>query len=85
LHFTEQELETTFHKAHTALTDHGVLAFSVKSGEGDEWTMEDLERPRYYNHWTLEALSQKLQSTGFEVFSISQNQEKIEVIAKLAK
>jgi predicted TPR repeat methyltransferase len=81
LHFTPQELERIFAKIYASMTDQGILAFSVKKGEGEEWTTEDLDQPRYYYLWTADTLCQKLQLAGFEVINISINEEKIQVIA----
>jgi len=82
LHFTPQELEKTFEKIHTALNKNGVLAFSVKRGEGEEWTTAKLERPRYFCYWTVTALCQKLESARFEILSILEDEKFIQVIAK---
>lgn len=48
------------------LKSGGVLAFSVKSGEGTEVSDEKMDAPRYYQYWSLEELKAILQrhSTG---------------------
>ncbi len=84
LHFTPQELEKAFKKIHAALNNNGILAFSVKKGEGEEWTTAKLERPRYFCYWTSETLSQKLESTGFQIISISEDEKFIRIIANLS-
>ncbi len=82
LHFTPQELNLALQKIHAALKSHGILAFSVKKGEGEEWTTAKLGKPRYFCYWSSEALCLMLESVGFEVVGISEDEPFLQVIAK---
>lgn len=85
LHFTPQELEIVLQKTHDALRDGGMLAFSVKKGEGEEWTNAKLERPRYFCYWDQANLVSFLQKANFEVINISENERFLQVMAKPKK
>lgn len=82
LHFTPQELEKVFEKIHATLNHNGVLAFSVKKGEGEEWLALGLGKPRYYCYWTADKLVEKLESAGFKVHSISEKQKLLVIAIK---
>src|SRR6185295_18833198 len=38
LHFTQEEIATVLGKVHAGLNERGILAFSVKKGEGEGWS-----------------------------------------------
>lgn len=65
LHFTEDELHGVLDKVHAALTQGGILAFSVKQGEGEEWSDEKINSPRYFKYWQADAIRQMLEAHNF--------------------
>jgi len=65
LHFTREELERVLEKAYAALAPNGLLAFSVKNGDGEEWTTEKIGHPRYFCYWRKESLQALLASKNF--------------------
>ncbi len=82
LHFTPSELEMVLHKIRSTLSETGILAFSLKQGEGEEFSEEKLGKPRYYCYWTREKIQSLLEAIGFEVFSIADDSKFLQIIAK---
>lgn len=82
LHFNPQELQSVLHKVHGALTDKGLLSFSVKHGEGKEWTTAKVGNPRYFCYWHADAMKTLLETTGFHVIEITEDQKFIQIIAQ---
>ena len=82
LHFTPQEMEKVLQKIHAALRDNGVLAFSVKKGEGEEWTNAKLGQPRYFCYWDQATLVPFLEKANFEVVTISEDNRFLQIISK---
>lgn len=85
LHFTPQEIEKAFSKIHAALRERGILAFSVKKGEGEEWTNAKLGQPRYFCYWTQDRLVSLLKKSNFEVVRIFEDEIFLQIIAKPIK
>lgn len=82
LHFNSEELEKVFEKSWAALSEKGFLAFSVKNGDGEEWTSAKIGHPRYFLYWRKEPLCALLQSKGFELVEIFEDETFLHVIAK---
>jgi len=82
LHFTQAELETVLEKIAASLSDNGLLAFSVKPGIGEEWTSVKIGHPRYFCYWQKEPLSALLQSKGFDLVDIFEDETFLRLIAK---
>ena len=56
LHFTEQQIEEVLTRVRQALKDEGLFSFSVKIGDGSEWTATKLGLPRYFSYWHEEQI-----------------------------
>lgn len=82
LHFTPQELQSVLLKAYDALKDNGILAFSVKKGEGEEWTTAKLGQPRYFCYWDMDKMKSLLSSVGFDEVTILEDDKWLQIIAK---
>jgi 2-polyprenyl-3-methyl-5-hydroxy-6-metoxy-1,4-benzoquinol methylase len=82
LHFTAEEFEKVITKTHEALNSNGILSFSVKKGEGQEWSSAKINRPRYYCYWTPDALMEKLESAGFTILYTAEDGIFIQIIAR---
>lgn len=65
LHFTRQELELSLSKVHNALVENGRFVFSLKQGEGEVWTEDKLNAPRFFCYWTEPQIREVLERTGF--------------------
>jgi SAM-dependent methyltransferase len=70
LHFTAQELDCVLVKLRAALAPGGVLAFSLKQGEGEEWSSAKLDAPRFFRYWRAQDLPARLAAAGFARWEI---------------
>jgi SAM-dependent methyltransferase len=48
LHFKPDEAKQALRNAYKALQPNGIFAFTVKEGNGEEWTDDKLGSPRYF-------------------------------------
>jgi SAM-dependent methyltransferase len=65
LHFTREETAHVIGKAFAALKPGGRLAFTVKQGEGEEWTDKKLGAPRFFCYWSEAQLRPLLDEAGY--------------------
>lgn len=68
-HLTEDQLDDTFLKIYRALNMNGVLAFSVRQGDGETFSTEKLDTERYFKKWQPGQLHEKLNAIGYRVDS----------------
>lgn len=71
LHFTPQQLGGVLRRVRESLAPGGVLAFSVKIGEGTEWSDHKLGAPRFFHYWQEDALRAQLADCRFEVLDLT--------------
>lgn len=67
LHLDRTQLEELLDRARRAVTDDGVLGFTVKEGDGSAWTTVNLDQPRHFTYWREPALRDVLTRTGWTV------------------
>lgn len=87
LHFTREETAQVLSKVHASLNGGGRFAFTLKEGEGEEWSEAKLGVPRFFCYWTQEQISQYLSDAGFEDVDITGDAETknatwLQIIAK---
>jgi hypothetical protein len=70
LHFNEAEFESALHKLRTPLGEKGILGFTVKQGEGEEWSDHKMGAPRFFHYWQKESLQQKVEEAGYEILEL---------------
>ncbi len=75
LHFTPLEFQKVLKKVRAALSYDGILSFSVKRGEGEEWTSAKVGHPRYFCYWQPQSIQSLLESSGFDGLAMSENKE----------
>lgn len=66
LHFTRTETTQVLKKVYAALAKQGTFAFSLKQGDGENWSDEKLGAPRYFCFWTEDQIRQLLEQIGFQ-------------------
>lgn len=66
LHLTRPEFAAALRKARAAVNDGGLLAFTLKEGDGDEWHTRKLGRPRFFTYWREPDLRAELAAAGWE-------------------
>jgi predicted TPR repeat methyltransferase len=71
LHFTRDETETVLTKVHAALADGGTFIFTLKQGEGEEWSDAKLGAPRYFCYWTEDQIRPLVEAAGFSKVEVS--------------
>jgi SAM-dependent methyltransferase len=69
-HLTDAQFSAVIAKAAGALGPGGVLAFTVKEGDGVEWTTAKVGSPRFFNYWREPALRAELLAGGFDSIGI---------------
>ena len=88
LHFTPEETAKVLSKVYASLNENGILAFTVKQGDGEKWTEDKLNAPRYFCYWQADDLEKAVKDAGFEIISLSEGSTKnadwLQVIARKA-
>jgi SAM-dependent methyltransferase len=69
LHLTIEELRLALRKARAAAR---ALAFTVKEGDGSEWTCAKLRMPRWFQYWRAESLAAELAAAGWHAQTLRQ-------------
>ncbi len=72
LHFTPVETATVLNKAYESLSQDGILAFTVKKGNGQVWSDEKLNAPRYFYYWQPDDLRVLINNAHFEHIEIGE-------------
>ena len=87
LHLTPAEFDEAMLKMARALKDQGIIAFSVKKGDGEKWEDRKLGELRYFKFWQMDELVEAVEKSGLKViwksdqFS-SRNAEWLHIIAQ---
>jgi len=66
LHFTRDEVTHVVQEVYAALKPGGTFAFSLKQGEGEEWSEAKLGVPRYFCYWGASQIQELLAESGFD-------------------
>ncbi len=70
LHFTADELRIAAGKLKEHIKLGGYLAFSVKLGDGEEWSDHKMGGPRYFRYWQEDELLNLLVEQGYEAIDV---------------
>ncbi len=70
LHLTREQFEDVLRRARRAVVDGGVLAFTVKEGDGAAWSNAKLDLPRHFTYWRESAVREVLTRSGWTVTSL---------------
>jgi 2-polyprenyl-3-methyl-5-hydroxy-6-metoxy-1,4-benzoquinol methylase len=71
LHLTREQFVDTLYRLLSRLPGGGRLAFTLKQGNGEEWSTAKLGAPRYFCYWQPEPLRAALIATGFATAQIT--------------
>lgn len=88
LHFTPEDMKIVLGKVFQALNDDGRFSFSLKQGEGEEWSNAKLGAPRYFCYWKQDDIIELMKKVGFDTIEVSTgslgrtNSEWLHIIAK---
>lgn len=69
LHLTRAEFCDVLDRAWAAVGVGGLLAFTLKEGQGDGWTQAKLGLPRHFTYWREAEVRTALHTSGWEVLS----------------
>ena len=72
LHFNKAELALVLRKLLHSLKKGGRLAFSLKQGQGEVWSVAKIGAPRFFCYWEQAELEPFLGSAGFTRWSIEE-------------
>lgn len=76
LHFTAEEVQGVLGKIRSALSDNGQFAFTLKKGNGEEWSDAKLGSPRFFRYWQPEEIEATVSDVGFSEVTVSNNDPK---------
>jgi predicted TPR repeat methyltransferase len=78
LHLTPEQLDDLLRRAGRAVRARGLLAFTVKEGDGEAWSDQKLGAPRYFRYWREPQLRELLERTGWEPESLKHAEGRLE-------
>ncbi|MGO9171587.1 MAG: class I SAM-dependent methyltransferase [Rhodomicrobium sp.] len=70
LHFDRREFSFVLKKLFHSLKGNGRFAFSLKQGQGESWSNEKIDAPRYFCYWERDNLEPLLKEAGFARWTI---------------
>ncbi len=70
LHLSRVEFQAALVAARRAVVGGGVLGLTLKEGDGERWTTERLDLPRWFVYWREPDLRHALASAGWIVESL---------------
>ena len=70
LHAPPDVFENALRNVAVVLKENGVAAFSLKTGEGEEITLEKMDAPRYFRYHTEPEIREILSKLPFEIISM---------------
>lgn len=76
LHFSPEDVKTVLRKAHDSLNEDGIMAFSVKQGQGSEWLTEKIDAPRQFYYWNKPDIEQLLKDSDFSIVEITEGKSR---------
>lgn len=87
LHAPPEIFENALKNLAVVLKENGVAAFSLKTGEGEEITLEKMDAPRYFRYHTEVEIREILSKLPFEIISISHadNEKWLHVVMSVKK
>lgn len=78
LHLEREELAAALLRLRSALPPGGVLACTVKEGDGEEWHDRKLGVPRRFTYWRAGPLRAALEAAGWTVVSIEHSSGRLD-------
>ena len=84
LHAPQEVFEESVKNISKIVKENGIIAFSLKTGEGDEISLEKMDAPRYFKYHSKQQLEKTLSNFNFEIISIihADNEKWLHVLLK---
>lgn len=76
LHFTDTDFQQAVRNVRDSLLENGKFAFSVKLGDGDGWSSEKVDAPRYFNYYQPDELEKAIARAGMRVVDMQVYEDK---------
>lgn len=67
LHLSRAQFRSALGRIRQSVTHAGLLAVTLKEGDGEQWSTVKLGLPRHFTYWREPALRQALHDTGWHV------------------
>jgi SAM-dependent methyltransferase len=78
LHVERDSFLAVLDRARHAVTDGGVLAFTLKEGMGEAWSTEKLDLPRHFTYWRASDVRDALDHTNWSLIAIDEIDGRLE-------
>jgi methyltransferase family protein len=78
LHLRRPDFPRVLVRARDAVVEGGLLAFTLKEGDGEGWSTAKLELPRHFTYWRGPAVLSALAESGWAVLSVDRAQGRLE-------
>jgi SAM-dependent methyltransferase len=78
LHLTVSQFGDALAKAAQAVIPGGLLAFTVKEGDGEAWSTAKLDQARYFRYWQKADIQQQLARAGWTPLRIDRIRGRLE-------
>ncbi len=78
LHVIRKQFVDVLQRARQAVASGGVLAITLKEGDGETWTEAKFGRPRHFTYWRGPAVRAALVNTGWHVLSLEHVARRVE-------
>lgn len=86
LHVERSGLPAVLRRLHEAVRPGGLLAMTLKEGDGEGWSTHKLGLPRHFTYWREQPLREALTAAGWDVVGLEHVQgsrdEWLEVLAR---
>jgi len=85
LHLSRDQFDDLLRRARAAIAPDGVLAFTLKQGDGDGWSDRKLGLPRHFTYWREPAVRAALHRAGWpgaSVDHVTSGEDWLHVIAR---
>lgn len=76
LHFTDEDFRKALANVESALLPGGKFVFSLKIGDGEAWSQEKMNAPRYFNYWREAGVEHELKRVGMELVDAQDSDDK---------
>lgn len=67
LHLSRDQFRDALRRMRQAVTAGGLLAVTLKEGDGEQWSTARLGLPRHFTYWREAALRHALQDSGWDI------------------
>lgn len=78
LHLARDDMELALEACHAATRAGGMLALTLKEGDGEAWSDAKLGAPRWFVYWRPQPLRDALERAGWTVVRLEQVQGRVE-------